>query len=80
MRTTGIPSCPKFLQREARESYGRTGNKCARISTLTELSDTPLSTLCLSSTEYLEGTDPLCKSGIVVGPLNGPDTIENIRK
>ena len=67
----GIPPCPKFLQGEAREAYRKTAKKLARIGLLTELDDMALSMLCQSWAEYLEATDQVRKTGMLVKSPNG---------
>ena len=66
-----IPPCPKFLQGEAREAYRKTAKKLARIGLLTELDDMALSMLCQGWADYLEATDQVRKSGILVKSPNG---------
>jgi P27 family predicted phage terminase small subunit len=67
----GIPPCPKFLQGEAREAYRKTAKKLARIGLVTELDDMALSMLCQSWAEYLEATDQVRKTGMLVKSPNG---------
>ncbi len=67
----GIPPCPKFLQGEARDAYRKTAKKLARIGLLTELDDMALSMLCQAWTDYLEATDQVLKSGMLVKSPNG---------
>jgi len=62
----GIPPCPKFLQGDARKQYRKTARKLARIGLLTELDDMALSMLCQGWADYLEATDQVRKSGILV--------------
>lgn len=66
-----IPPCPKFLQGEARKQYQRIAKKLARIGLMTELDDMALSMLCQGWQEYLEATDQVKKSGILLKSPNG---------
>lgn len=66
-----IPPCPKFLQGEARKQYAKMAKKLARIGLMTELDDMALSMLCQGWAEYLEATDQVKKSGILVKSPNG---------
>ena len=67
----GIPPCPKYLQGEARRQYRKTARKLARIGLLTELDDMALSMLCQGWADYLEATDQVMKSGMLVKSPNG---------
>jgi P27 family predicted phage terminase small subunit len=67
----GIPPCPKFLQGEARKQYNKMAKKLARIGLMTELDDMALSMLCQGWSEYLEATDQVKKSGMLVKSPNG---------
>jgi len=67
----GIPPCPKFLQGDAREQYRKMAKKLVRIGLLTELDDMALSMLCQSWAEYLEATDQVKKTGMLVKSPNG---------
>jgi P27 family predicted phage terminase small subunit len=67
----GIPPCPKFLQGDARKLYKKTAKKLARIGLMTELDDMALAMLCQGWAEYLEATDQVRKSGILVKSPNG---------
>ncbi len=67
----GIPPCPKFLQGEAREAYRKTAKKLARIGLLTELDGMALSMLCQSWAEYLEASDQVRKTGMLVKSPTG---------
>ena len=67
----GIPPCPKFLKGEARKQYKKTGKKLLRIGLLTELDDMALSMMCQAWAEYLEATDQVQKSGMLVKSPNG---------
>jgi P27 family predicted phage terminase small subunit len=66
-----IPPCPKFLQVEARKLFKETAAKLARIGLMTELDDMALSMLCQSWQEYLEATEQVRKTGILVKSPNG---------
>lgn len=66
-----IPPCPKYLQGEARKQYGKMAKKLARIGLMTELDDMALSMLCQAWSEYLEATDQVKKSGMLVKSPNG---------
>ena len=66
-----IPPCPKFLQGDARKQYGKMAKKLARIGLMTELDDMALSMLCQAWAEYLEATEQVKKSGILVKSPNG---------
>ena len=66
-----VPPCPKFLQGEARKQYQKTAKKLARIGLMTELDDMALSMLCQAWVEYLEATDQVKKSGMLVKSPNG---------
>jgi P27 family predicted phage terminase small subunit len=66
-----IPPCPKFLQGEAQKQFKETAKKLARIGLMTELDDMALSMLCQGWQEYLEATEQVRKSGILVKSPNG---------
>lgn len=66
-----IPPCPEFLQGEGRKLYQKTAKKLARIGLMTELDDMALAMLCQGWTEYLEATEQVKKSGILVKSPNG---------
>ena len=66
-----IPPCPKFLQGEAKKQYQKTAKKLARIGLMTELDDLALSMLCQTWQEYLEATEQVKKSGILLKSPNG---------
>jgi P27 family predicted phage terminase small subunit len=66
-----IPPCPKFLQGEAQKLFKETAKKLARIGLMTELDDMALSMLCQAWQEYLEATEQVRKSGILVKSPNG---------
>ena len=66
-----IPPCPKFLQGEAKKQYQKTAKKLARIGLMTELDDLALSMLCQGWQEYLDNTEQVKKSGILVKSPNG---------
>ncbi len=66
-----IPPCPKFLQGEARKQYQKTAKKLARIGLMTELDDMALAMLCQAWQEYLDNTEQVKKSGILVKSPNG---------
>jgi P27 family predicted phage terminase small subunit len=66
-----IPPCPEFLQGEAKKQYQKTAKKLARIGLMTELDDLALAMLCQGWAEYLEATDQVKKSGILVKSPNG---------
>jgi P27 family predicted phage terminase small subunit len=68
---TVIPPCPKFLQGEARKQYQKTAKKLARIGLMTELDDMALALLCQGWAEYLDATEQVKKSGILVKSPNG---------
>lgn len=65
-----IPPCPKFLQGEARKQYNKLAKKLARIGLMTELDDMALSMLCQAWSEYIEATDQVNKSGLLVKSPN----------
>ena len=67
----GIPPCPKFLQGDARKQYRKTAKKLAKIGLMTELDDMALSMLCQAWVDYLESTDQVKKSGMLVKSPNG---------
>jgi len=69
-RTT-IPPCPKFLQGEARETYRKLAKKLARIGLLTEIDEMALAMLCQSWAEYLEASEKLRETGMLVKSPNG---------
>jgi P27 family predicted phage terminase small subunit len=66
-----IPPCPEFLQGEARKQYRKTAKKLARIGLMTELDDMALAMLCQGWQEYLDNTEQVKKSGILVRSPNG---------
>jgi P27 family predicted phage terminase small subunit len=66
-----IPPCPAFLQGEARKQYQQTAKKLAQIGLMTELDDMALSILCSEWQQYLDATEQVKKSGILVKPPNG---------
>ena len=66
-----IPPCPKYLQGEAQKQYKKMAKKLARIGLMTELDDLALSMLCQAWSEYLEATDQMKKSGMLVKSPNG---------
>ena len=66
-----IPPCPKFLQGEARKQYKKIAKKLARIGLMTEIDDMALSMLCQAWQEYMEATEQVKKSGILVKSPNG---------
>jgi len=66
-----IPPCPKFLQGDARKQYRKTAKKLARIGLITELDDMALAMLCQGWAEYLEATEQVKKSGLLVKSPNG---------
>src|SRR5512142_2510195 len=66
-----IPPCPKFLQGEARKQYQKTAKKLARIGLMTELDDMALAMLCQGWQEYLDNTEQVKKSGMLVKSPNG---------
>lgn len=67
----GIPPCPKFLQGDARKQYRKTAKKLLKIGLMTELDDMALAMLCQAWAEYLEATDQVKKSGMLVKSPNG---------
>jgi P27 family predicted phage terminase small subunit len=67
----GIPLCPKFLQGEARETYRKVAKKLARIGLLTEIDEMALAMLCQSWAEYLEASEKLRETGMLVKSPNG---------
>ncbi len=66
-----VPPCPKFLEGEARKQYQKTAKKLARIGLMTELDDMALAMLCQAWQEYLDNTEQVKKSGILVKSPNG---------
>ena len=66
-----IPPCPKFLQGDARKQYRKTAKKLARIGLITELDDMALAMMCQAWAEYLEATEQVKKSGMLVKSPNG---------
>ena len=66
-----IPPCPEFLQGEARKQYQKTAKKLARIGLMTELDDMALSMVCQGWADYLEPTDEVKRSGMLVKSPNG---------
>jgi P27 family predicted phage terminase small subunit len=66
-----IPPCPEFLQGEARKQYQKTAKKLARIGLMTELDDMALSMVCQGWADYLEATDQVKRSGMLVKSPNG---------
>ena len=67
----GMPPCPDFLQGTARKEYFRIGRKLERIGVLTEVDDLALIGLCQSWTEYLEATEQVRKTGMLVKAPSG---------
>jgi P27 family predicted phage terminase small subunit len=66
-----IPPCPKYLQGEAQKQYKKMAKKLARIGLMTELDDLALSMLCQGWQEYLDNTEQVKKSGMLVKSPNG---------
>lgn len=66
-----IHPCPKFLQGDARKQYRKTAKELARIGLITELDDMALAMLCQAWAEYLEATEQVKKSGLLVKSPNG---------
>jgi P27 family predicted phage terminase small subunit len=66
-----IPPCPKFLQGEARETYRKVSKKLARIGLMTEIDEMAFAMLCQSWAEYLEASEKLRETGMLVKSPNG---------
>jgi P27 family predicted phage terminase small subunit len=66
-----IPPCPGYLPGEARKQYQKTAKKLARIGLMTELDDMALAMLCAEWQQYLDATEQVKKSGILVKSPNG---------
>jgi P27 family predicted phage terminase small subunit len=66
-----IPPCPKFLQGGGRKQFKKTARKLARIGLMTELDDMALAMLCQGWQEFLDNTEQVKKSGILVKSPNG---------
>jgi P27 family predicted phage terminase small subunit len=67
----GMPPCPDFLEGMARKEYFRIGRKLERIGILTEVDDLALIGLCQSWAEYLESTEQVRKTGMLVKAPSG---------
>ena len=66
-----LPPCPDFLEGRARTEYFRIGRKLERIGVLTEVDDLALIGLCQSWAEYLEATEQVRKTGMLVKSPSG---------
>ena len=66
-----MPPCPDFLEGMARKEYFRIGRKLERIGVLTEVDDLALIGLCQSWAEYLEATEQVRKTGMLVKAPSG---------
>ncbi len=66
-----LPPCPDFLEGRARKEYFRIGRKLERIGILTEIDDLALTGLCQSWAEYLEATEQVRKTGMLVKAPSG---------
>ena len=67
----GMPPCPDFLEGMARKEYFRIGRKLERMGVLTEVDDLALIGLCQSWAEYLESTEQVRKTGMLVKTPSG---------
>jgi P27 family predicted phage terminase small subunit len=68
---TQLPPCPDYLKGTARQGYFRIGRKLERIGVLTEVDDLALIGLCQSWAEYLEATEQVRKTGMLVKAPSG---------
>ena len=66
-----LPPCPDFLEGTARKEYFRIGRKLQRIGVLTEVDDLALIGLCQSWAEYVEATEQVRKTGMLVKSPSG---------
>ena len=66
-----LPPCPDFLEGRSRKEYFRIGRKLERIGVLTEIDDLALAGLCQSWAEYLEATEQVRKTGMLVKSPSG---------
>ena len=67
----GIPRPPDFLQGDARKHYWKTARKLARLGLVTEIDGIGLAMLCQEWAHYVEATESVKASGLLIKSPNG---------
>ena len=70
-KPSGIPTCPRFLKKEARTEWKRIAPRLANIGILTEIDRAALAGYCQAYGRWVEAEKKVLEKGEVVKSVNG---------